>query len=545
MAFQTVNFKTDADRNLMQRLALKEIRWADISGMDRAIMDGNGNSVRSSLLKMEVNRLNGTELMDQIVPALVEICLRVNLPDLALRLVFPHLKANSNFQQIDEGLKYALGTSLIQIGDTRWGRRILQTVDTNLYPKSLLFLGISYFTEWNGQLAFHHLSQYVHSEKLKEYDRMIGNLNLASASFAIKNYDLTEHCLSSLIPWSKETNRFYLHGSCLEMQGQLLLQKKEFGPAKKCFTTALETIKSVDSLPYLWSEKWMAVAELMSGSKDFSQIQKIKEKSIRLKDYETLRECDLFIGHFSQDPQLIKRVYFGSSYRGYRSRISELVSKDLLEEALQDPVVPISPKFDIGYGKPAEKTPNDTLSDTLELFSGSFQNSHKNFEFASQNHQLVFACASDLYRPFSIAGIFSLLFSEEYYNPYVSPQRVHQAKSRLKRWALENKVDLSLDFQFGSYKLNSDSVSVKFEQPITIGETNDLILEKLKKTFPRGEFSAKEASLLFGLSARGTTRILKQYCDRGFLDKLGSARTISYLIKEQAEEKNELGNIAS
>src|SRR5207302_175208 len=70
--------------------------------------------------------------------------------------------------------------------------------------------------------------------------------------------------------------------------------------------------------------------------------------------------------------------------------------------------------------------------------------------------RMLQSLALDFYRPLQLAELHERLYPREYFNPFSSPDRVHQAARRLRRWLQENRIPLGISEELGQYRLSSD-----------------------------------------------------------------------------------------
>ena len=120
-----------------------------------------------------------------------------------------------------------------------------------------------------------------------------------------------------------------------------------------------------------------------------------------------------------------------------------------------------------------------------------------------------------------------MLFPDEYYNPFSSRARVHQAVKLLSRWLEHSSLPLKIEAGPTGYRLIAQSpchIMVGGHTP----DRSRLALEKLRVKWGQSPFTAKQAGELLQLPHMSTHRLLRQALQQGCLVKLGQAKNTRY-----------------
>jgi hypothetical protein len=455
-------------------------------------------------------------IADDLKAAYADIARRAGSAGLALKIISPLTRKASYIDSLPGPVRLAYGAALVDAGAFRFGANVLKTLDSKEYPQALLFQAHAHFNEWRSDLALPLLRTFAESEITTPYEKMLGDLNLASALIGENQGDLANEILLSLVERARKAERKLILGSALELMGQMNVLIGQRQVADKYLTEAIITLGASHILPALWARKWQAINDLLWGSRTPDALNEVRLTAVEKRDYETVRECDLFLAKFHNDLGLATKLYYGTSYPGYRQRMKTVLGSSVVEKIPQN--------YDHYF------PPNPDMK--IDLFDGEVPQANDSFEFGSLVHQLIFFLASDLFKPFRIAHLFMSLFPDERFDMESSPPRVHQVIARLREWAEKNKAGVQVMSQGSQFWLAGSGYALHYSRPIENDRIIDLQFEKIKFTFGKNRFTSKQVAELLGINVRSAQRSLKIYREKKFLLEYGAGRNLEFWIDE-------------
>ena len=215
--------------------------------------------------------------------------------------------------------------------------------------------------------------------------------------------------------------------------------------------------------------------------------------------------CFFYRAVETRDWDLLHQLYFSSDIAGFR----ELVVEELPKSH------PVPQKYALKLLNPTKKDP---LIDTTScgLKGGQILD------------RLFHALANTRLRSIHLVELHHYLYPGGHYNPFSSPNQIHQAIIRLRQWFLDKKYPLTISQKNGYYSLIATSpctLTLHQEIPET---QSDRLLDTLENQFKRRPFSAREASAHSNHSPRTVGRALREAVLAGVLQKEGAGPSTRY-----------------
>lgn len=436
---------------------------------------------------------------------------RTGLEQITLRLLHHHVRALEN-PTTTELTEYAM--ALIRQGFFMEAHEILSRPIVAKSETFNLFRGFAYIYQWDYESARPFIAKYL-EQSLNEYDRKIGEINLAACDTLLKPA-ANEHLgrLEKLEIDCGKIGAKRIQANALELMAQTYVYLKDFKNALKILTRA-ETMVNLDAtFEGSFIKKWRAFAELGQNPESNSAIQKVihvRESARQAGFFEVVRDCDFHLGIWNRNRTVLQRVYYGSPFPAYRQRV--------LAEAKEKLKIESSYIWRLNNIKRPEKW--------IDLKTG--QNEKKNLIFSPQKQtlHLLAAMASDFYRPIQVSNIFQTLFSDQFFDPFSSSNRIDQAILRLRRHLKDHKIPLLITKQSG-FKImaTADFGLIKYLDRFN----HDLEFEKLESVFKNTEFKLLEALTIFKIPKRSLQALFKKWVDAGKLKVSGGGASTRYLI---------------
>jgi tetratricopeptide (TPR) repeat protein len=385
-------------------------------------------------------------------------------------------------------------------------------VDVNHVPEALLYRAFCHFNLWQYAEAVPLLEHYV-TTPLPEYRKTIGQVNLIAAMIGGEQFDRAEKLIEEVLRATAAGGFGRLRANCHELASQIYIQRRDFPRAKESLKAALEILQASNTIDQLFVQKGLAIMSA-AESQSIAPLVGFRTEALQRRDWESVRESDLYILKTEFDPSRFSHLIFGSPLPAYRRR----VYKEL--------------------GRMAEGNSylfGDPNADEMDLMSGEVKG-RDNLRAGSKTHQVIEVLLRDLYKPLSIGGLFAELFPEEYFNAFSSPDRVHQILRRSRKWLAENKLPVEIvEFQ-QSYSIQMTG-PFAFRCPLYRGIVNwhEVHMRQLEgSTSARKTLRADQLKGVLGLEGSPFRRFTDWAVKNDRLERVGAGRATAYRIKKAA-----------
>ena len=497
-----------------------------VSKMDLLIRQGRGSEVSQILKSTDLTRSPR-----EIRASLANICLRVGMPEKTLTLLNRYVRAQGRSLVQPTSLEVKeYATALIRVGAADEGIELVKNVNYNDVPEALLIGGIGHFTKWQYKRAIPLLRKYLGIKNLTDYQLAVGQVNLASALIVENNLVEAEALLIKLLQdIGLREDYQLLIGNIFELLTQISIQQGDVKRTMFYIDRARKLNISSSSVSSLFLDKWEAVGLLFNPetkSEGLNKLYSTAEKARRLNHWETLRESHYFLSRAFNDEYSFLKVYFGTPFTKYRER--------MLSGYKDAPDIPHEFVYHL-------KSPMLNYPSQLNIGMADM-NGTPALAFGGLLHHLLKLLATDFYRPFRVAHIFSMLFSGEYYHPSSSPLRVYQLIKRLRRELDKQGIPLKIEHTIGGYRLSAvENISLlvdrgthETESEPEEGRRQWLQMEKLKAIYPTGSFDRKSIMRTLNISYRSSSRFVSWAIHQKRLLKVVDNNRVVYQWYKQA-----------
>ncbi|MGZ3691416.1 MAG: hypothetical protein ACXVAX_07930, partial [Pseudobdellovibrio sp.] len=380
---------------------------------------------------------------------------------------------------------------------------------------SLLYLSFGLFTRWDYESAEPHLRLYL-KQNISRYQSLVGRTNLIAALIFLSKIDEAQILLKDLLSLTAESEYHLLHSFALELLGQCEVEKKEYKAAKKYFSEAGKGSKNSSTSTPFMVRKWLSIVELLEQNNP-NAVCRIQEEASELQDWETLRSCDLQIALATQNSELLQKVYFGTPHYKFREKV----------KVKSEHFYSINNSFDRIYK-------NDDVPGDLRIFdieAASEIGSDIKLKKGQTLHRLLKVISADFYKPVRAAEIFSLVFPNEYFDPEISINRVHQAIKRLRNWIKAGSIPLEIVEKNNTYKLVGTShYAIRWPKENTDFSKARINLNGFAKHFSGRDFNVREVSQMLNIPERSAFRLVKSAVEAGYLKVIGSGPRTRYCL---------------
>ncbi len=447
--------------------------------------------------------------------ALANLARRAQLGRLALRIISPFARPGSKWESqvsVDELLEYAI--ILLRNGARVQSHRILDRIDPQTRPTALLYRGHCFISEWNYKEAIPILENFTAHESVASYQRLVGNVNLASGYVNEEMLDKARSLLTKLKIQTKEENATLLYAHCCELLAQVEIRESRWAAADSEIEESRRIISMGGAKTLLQIEKWTSIMEAYKAGRVTPRMNSLRETAMKAMHWESVRDIDFYRGCIGKDSDLLSRVYFGTPFPSYKDRVLRLnrwyqPPKNWIYSAESTDVKKIKRTVDF----------EETTSVVAEGSSG----------VTRLITEVLKILLSDFYRPFDMVELFSLLYPNEYFIFPSSGNRARQAIFRFKEWVESNKHPLSLGKRGGDYFLEPERGVGVHVQALKASQTKtEARLESLRSRFEDELFSLNQVRECFNISFGSAQALLASAVAEGLIEKVGAGPKTKY-----------------
>lgn len=475
-----------------------------IEDCETLLRDGRGRLVAGRLSDLRVGEIPRENRLP-----LANICRRADLLLLGLKIlssVTGPNRAETVVPTAKELAEYAV--LLERCGAVGEALRVLNDVNEKEAPEVPLYRAFCHFKSWDYQAAIPELKTYI-SATQAPYWNLVGQVNLIAAYVTCEQYDLALDLLERNIEFAGSNGFKRLQGNCFELRAQVQFRRADFAAARQSLNTAEKIFAQEDTLEQFFVRKWKCILKAFED-KDPADLLVLRSEAMQRKDWESVREADLFRLQLKFDPRLAEHLYFGTPFPCYRRRVESLLQRKIESEHYLYGA-PEAPVYDVATGR----------------FDG------KDIGSGKQMHQVMAALLRDLYRPLRVGGLFAEVYPTTRFDIYSSPGRVHQMQFRFRNWLLENSVPAELVEHQNTYLLAlKGPCAFKLSRESKVVESWWPLWNQLSEKMPANHVvTASKVRELLGLKTSSSKRFLNWAVENRLLDREGSNNGTHYTAK--------------
>lgn len=492
-----------------------------LSEIEKHVVEGQHENAKGIIQKLNFRKIPRAH-----AAGLAELAWRISQPLWTLkildRILFPE---NELTKDATDREKLIYATALGNLGAVNEAIQIFDSINSQREPEVLLRKALAHFRQWDYPKAIPHLEQFLKTDGLAPYRKLIGKVNLAAALIADFRFADAQTWLDEIQTECRENQYRLLLGNYFELQGQVFFFQNEHQKALSCFEESIRLLENQGGEFSLYSEKWKAISQafLKNDARSLSEIRKIKLKALSMGQWETSRDCDLFEAVLTEDQELAEKVILGTPFSFYRERVRRL-TKDGVARRTQ---------FNWLLGS-LQSSAQIFVFDPYEMQRGK-----KSLHGNPQLLALFEALTVDFYRPSHIGLLFQRIYRNEKFNPFNSPQRVLRLIKRLDLWFQDQGVPLQV-----SMKKSEFSILGRDESPVQIRVRRKQGLSKkegqnfhLQQFFKDRTFTVKDVSRHMNLSRATAQNVLKKACEEGLVLRSGAGRATNYVLSSRTRKK--------
>ncbi len=452
---------------------------------------------------------------------LANLARRTRLINLGLRLlnpiVRPVIELTVRPAHADELIEYAI--LLERSGATSEAMDLLSTIDSDAHPESLFGKFSCHFSRWEYSTAVPFLKRYLKLAP-NEYTRLIARVNLSAALIATGEYAEALEQLAMATERAAAAGALRLRANCLELRAQCCIAQGDYSAARFNLNESELILSAGPTRDSLHVSKWQAFLSALE-SRSLSPIEAFRVEALRRKDWESVRECDLYALKITYDEKIFDRLYFGTPYESYRRRIEqETGHAPRTRLSTIGEAGPAAPIFDLASGM----IDRSMRTNDATVLPGRGQKTHQLLEFLLR----------DLYSPVRTGSIFGEMFPDEYFDVFSSPQRVRQLVYRARRILNAAGLPLTIAEEDGRYSAKLGELFVRVSLDRRKPSNEEFFISRIQSQFGTRPFTNTEVRALLGLSAGSSQRFLAWAIGAGQANKLGKGPATVYVLTAAA-----------
>lgn len=436
---------------------------------------------RADLVNRRLFALKVKDLPRSMRLPLASLCRRAGLINMGLRMLAPVVRPDGplGHDEASDSEKCEYAFLIMKSGSVREALKILAPLTESPIKEARLYVGYCHILSWDHEAAIPHLTAYL-NDMDDSYAKKVVQVNLAAALVSAEHWAESLQLLSEILADAKAQGLTRLQGNCLELRSQVHLHTHEFTKCRADLDEAARLLEQERSSDQLFVVKWKSILEALT-SRSEEPLRLFQKEALLRQHWESVRECDLFSLKINFDRRKFEKLYFGTPYASYRKRILREIQR-----------TPETNSFLWGH---------DGGDGELDLYRGILSTSSATEKLTPMNQLLFVSLFRDLYRPISIGGLFANLMPEEYFNPFTSPNRIHQILFRARKWIKERRLPIEITEDSGQF---SPQLTAPFHCLIPL-ETEDfrvqeIHLDRLKERFGQRRFKSHEARAVLALS---------------------------------------------
>lgn len=487
-----------------------------IKELNDLLKTGKIKEVQSQLEALEVKKVERSQAF-----GLANLARRVGFNYLAFRILDPLIKPPDGLKikppSAAELVEY--GIILFRLGVVTEAQRILTSPEVSERPERSLYLAFICFSEWDYAKAAALLEEYLQSRDLSEYDRLVGQINLAQAYVEAKP-EVALPLLESTLAAAKENNYKVVHANSLQIYAEALITNNRLKEARDTLQE-IERVLGSDHFRYnLYLKKaWAMISIKENGSNLTEGLNSLKEISQFAKEKrncELARECAFQFSLLTRDEELLKHIYFGTPHQAFRQRMMRLWGRS----------VDFGEFYHWNLNPVSEVTPLESFS-VDEGFIGIKGSGIKK---GTSGHRLLLILASDFYKTFKAEELFSLLFPDQHFHLETSRHRIHETISRTRNWLKAKGINLVINESQGAYVLSSEvQFKVKVLKDLRIkADVLSTNMAELLRVVGDNVFTSYDVCNILKVPTSTTRRYLRVALKQKMVVKMGQGRSTKY-----------------
>lgn len=441
-----------------------------------------------------------------------ELAFRIHFHLFSLKVMHRFIHPETPFEDpASDKEKMIYASALYSLGSIQESLALLNTIDPINEPESLFFKALAGFYDWNYKDGVTFLENFITFPTITPYRRLLGKINLAAAYVSIQDWSSADALLGELKKECAQSDAKSFLGYCYEIEAQSKFFRGLYDESINDLLKSKSLLEAQGGVYLFFVEKWILIARLMKtrAPEELKELMQFRQQALKMNQWDTIRECDLFEAIACRNFTLIRKVIFGSPSEDYRRRARQLYTENI--KPLGRFMWEIRP---VDYAG----------DDPLEVFDPYAEKLFKKAILL----QVFQALTQDFYKPFTLGNLFQRVFPEEKFNPFSSPPRLLQLLKRLNSWFIEENIPLRVSFKKSEFKLISlKPIAVVVHRGKDLS-SDDGRFQELKTHFAQKSFTTSEVAKTLMISKFTVQKLLNAALQDGRIERSGKGRDIRY-----------------
>lgn len=487
-----------------------QTKTSDFQRIDELIRQGEFSRARQMLLG-----INLKEVDSKYHAFIARLSWRLGVPQIGIRALSFRVREKYEQTTAEERAEYA--ACLNSIGGISEASQLL-TDEREGNGWTELVRAFILISQWDYEAAenvlFRLFSQPMFQE-LPLYNQMVAKINYLASLIANEKWEKADSVFVSLKDLLRGDQYRRLYSNLKELHLQYLLGTKQYESVSEAL--GVVDAQRIQGPERFYLLKWMTYLDVLQGRAGPEKLLDLSLEAFKNNHWEVARDLEARVAVFFKNPIFLKRVLYATPWSAYRKRILERFGQ----------AVDISHSFDYWLNPANEKY---ITGDRYRLSVISGDMGEGTFKKGLSHFRLIRSLASDLYRPHRIGSLFNSLFPDEYYNPLVSPNRIHQAIRGARSIIADSNLPLKISEINGAYRLDPLEPLIVELPYVQMSGKADLSLEPLHKLGER-KFDVQTAAEILAISQKSAQRLLARAVSEGKLFREGAGRGTRYYFK--------------
>lgn len=453
-----------------------------------------------------ISELTISQIPRRARPGLAKCCRRIGMIGSGLRILHPAIRGTKILTEPASATEICEYAALLsRNGSVHEALELLKNVDSTLAPEAFLYQGQCHILTWEYAEAIDCFKSFLHSTS-DDYSKLIARVNLISGYIVLSKLNEAVAILVETIELAKQSKATRLLANCYELWGQVYFWQNDFSSARGMLNLASEIFSSAQSFDQLLILKTQSIMQSIEEN-SVKPLTDFRSLAVERKNWESVREADLFILKISADQRNLDHLIFGTPKMAYRRRIEMLVG-----------VLPNQ-----SYVLGSEQGPQLDIQTGIVVDANSLP-------VGKKVHQVLSTLIKDFYAPINIGTLFYELYPDEYFDIDSSPFRVRQAILRTRQWLDKNKIPASIQQSEGAYKfLITGEFGIKIQlNPPTVNPTMVRWLQLKEKLSPGISVTSEQICEHMGWSRTTFRRLADWACENNELKRFGIGKATTY-----------------
>ncbi len=366
-------------------------------------------------------------------------------------------------------------------------------------PKKHLNKSFCFIHLWNYPAAQKELELYLAYPDLSLKEQLVGKVNLLACYIENQEFDRATHFLNEFED-ECAVHSPHLLLNCQETRGQILIKTGQAEQAIRVLEEARTKTRRQQHHTSLFIDKWLLIARFLTGDvgPQSPEVLQFKQSVRTAGFWEVLRDFDWQLAKIFQDQNLMRYIYFGTPFDGFRKIMIAEVGK----QVFQNSYLQINGEFEQPHSKAFDPFAFNQIP----------------MAYGKAVHRLLMLLLSDLYSPFSVVRIFNSLFPNELFDPSTAPKKVYRSLEQLKEGVEENSLPMELISTSKGYRLRvGKNQALWIHDQMLFKNREEFLSHILFLNGVRDNFRVKEARQVIPLSTHQWYRAFKSMQDEGVL----------------------------